>query len=71
MTSTPVAPPKPPRNLRELVDQEREKIAKDAENLMYAHPGDITYALEVGKYRGVKEFLDRIDQMVKRNDEEN
>lgn len=57
-----------PKNLRELVDQEREKLAADAERLMYAHPGDIGFALEVGKYRGVKEFLDRIDQMVAQND---
>lgn len=62
------APPKPPRTLRELVDQEREKLAADAERLMYVVPGTTDFALEVGKYRGVKEFLDRIDQMVEQND---
>lgn len=57
---------KPPRNLRELVDQEREKLATDAQELMYVVPNTTEFVLQVGAYRGVKEFLDRIDEMVKR-----
>lgn len=58
---------KPPRTLKELVDQERERLALNAQDLMYSvlHPTE--YAISIGKYRGVKEFLDRIDEMVKRN----
>ena len=65
---------KPPRNLRELVDQERSKLAADAVYLVATmSPTDPEYAISVGKYRGVSEFLDRIDEMVKRankNDED-
>ena len=56
---------KKPKTLRELVDQERGVLADRADELAYADPSTTLHAIEIGKYRGVKEFLDRIEDMMK------
>ena len=56
---------KKPTTLRELIDQEREILAQRADQLAYADPSTVAHAIEVGKYRGVKEFIERMEDLIK------
>ena len=57
---------KRPRSLRELIDQELDVLAATANDLAWcADPSSVAHAIDIGKYRGTKETIDRIEDLLK------
>lgn len=61
---------KPPRNLKELVDKERQRLEDSAkENMLRPKADPFEHGLQVGQWQGVDDFLNRIDEMVRKQKE--
>ena len=61
---------KKPRTLRELVDVWKAELGERADALAFADPSTVAHAIEVGKYRGWKECIDRIEDLMKQPKED-